>query len=113
MSKVKYLGSYNGPSYFSYDRDYMMGLESIQEAKDTFKDFYDGSVGYKSMRENADGLYIVWEEASYTRTPGTSEEDCLDVYYAIPEGSYGGYRIGEYAFRLSFGPRRGIIKENA
>lgn len=116
MRKIKYLASYFGPSYFSYDQERMMGLASISEAKRTFLDFYGGSVVYQDMRQNADGLYVEWEQHAWSRTPGTSEQDVMYVYYAheVLDGSTRGtHEINELAFVVGLGPRGGVILERA
>lgn len=110
MKKVKYLGVYTGASYFSYLTEYVMAFSSLAEAREAFRDFYDGHVRYDEYRENADGLYVLWERNKHSDTPGASEDDVLYVYAATADDE--GYLKEEYAsFQISFGKRMGIRTE--
>lgn len=113
--KLKYMAVYHGPSYFSYDDEYVMGFTSLQQAKDAFLAFQSGGVSYKSMRQNEDGNYIEWEEYVHSLCPGTTEEDYMDVYHAqeCSGGLRGTYdKSSDPYYRISLGPRKGAVVEN-
>jgi opacity protein-like surface antigen len=116
MSKTKtpkYFGVYYGPSYHSYDRERMMGFASKEDARRVFDGFYSGSVRYDEYIENTDGYLVPWSMNEYSLTPGTCEEDFIDVYSAYPGDTPGTYTYGSVLYRLSWGPRGGIVVENA
>lgn len=115
MSKAKtpkYFGVYHGPSHYSYDHERMMGFASKEDARRVFNGFHSGSVRYDEYIENIDGYLVPWSMGEYSLTPGTCEGDFMDVYSAHPDDMPGTYTYGNMLYRLSRGPRGGIV-ENA
>lgn len=111
-NKPKYFGVYSGPSYFSYDSEYVMGFASLAQARHAFRSFYNGSVWYDEYRENADGLYVPWSIGRYSLTPGTSCEDLMYLYSAHEDPTPGTYFKSEEVNRvMTFGARGGIVVE--
>lgn len=111
MNKVKYFVSYQGFSYFSADQEYMDAESSLYDA---MKSFYRRNfMGYDDVdtyRENADGEYVPWELDVRIETPGTTSEDYMDVYWAVKTGQ-GTYVLGDWAYRITLGPRKGVRAE--
>lgn len=112
MSKVKYFGSYHGPSYgsngWSEDWDAFASLKGAMEAM--WRRQEQGADDVLTYKENPHGVLVYWNE-EYVRFPATTREDCIDLYYAIPED--GGYFQGDLAYRISVGPRGGVRVEKA
>lgn len=110
--RIKYLTSYQGPSYGSVYQELMDGEQSLYSAMVSFRRRivmgYDDVSTYK---ENPEGTYVIWETDRRVGFPGTTEEDYMDLYYAIPTD--GGYTMGDWAYRISLGPRKGVRSEKA
>lgn len=107
----KYFGIYSGPSYGGYDRDYMMAFRSIREAKAAFTEFQSGSLDYDEFYCNPDGFYVPWRVGQYSATPGTSDQDYMDLYAAEKVGD-GQYLVSEDVdIRIALGPRGGVVVE--
>lgn len=111
--RTKYLAKYYGPSYFSYGLEEMEAFTSIQAAKDEMWRRLNMSYGYTTMyRENAQGYYVKWEDDIKYDLPGSTNEDTMELY-GVTEFEPGVFiRNAEPSYRLSHGPRKGVVKEN-
>ena len=110
--RIKYLVQYSGPSYSSWDQEYMDGETSLYAAMVSFR--RRNVMGYddvNTFRENPDGVHVAWELDKRVAFLGATDSDYMDVHYAIPEN--GGYVLGDWAYRLTFGPRKGVRAERA
>lgn len=103
---LRYLGVYEGPSYFGMDLDRLAGFRSVKHARDYFLDFQYGRVWYDEYRENEDGNYVLWQESGWSYTPGTTEEDTLTLYSVMSVGKGLWLRSEEPAYQISCGSRR-------
>ena len=110
MNKVKYFVSYMGPGHFNDDQEFMDAAESLHSAMLSFGNrTLRGSDRITTYRENPEGTYVLWYTDTRTDYPCMSEEDYMDVYYAVPER--GGYILGDWAYRITLGPRKGVRAE--
>ncbi len=108
--RIKYLTQYSGPSYGSLDMEHMDGEASLYCAMVSFR--RRNVMGYddvNTFRENPDGTYVAWELDRRVAFPATTNSDYMDVYYAIPVD--GGYTLGDWAYRITLGPRQGVRSE--
>jgi len=111
-NKPKYFAMYHGPSYCSYNTEFVMGVSSLKNARWLFEQFYSGSVWSDEYHENADGFYVPWSLGRYSLTPGTSREDHMDLYYANENTTPGTYIMSQaLVCRLMWGERGGIVVE--
>jgi hypothetical protein len=113
-NKPKYFATYHGPSYGSWDAsEYLMGFPSLKSAKRALRDFQGGYVGYDEYLRNPDGYHVPWRMGEYMHSPATTDQDYMDVYYAIETNTPGVYSMGEHAYRLTVGARGGVVVEKA
>lgn len=111
MSNYKYFGTYQGPSYMSYHRDFAMGFKSLADAKRAFRSFQSGDVTYDEFRENPSGFYVPWSLGLWVRTPGTTEQDYMDLCVGERRGE-GQYAVSDtIQYRLTLGARGGVVVE--
>jgi hypothetical protein len=92
------------------------------EEKDAESSLYSAMVSFRrrnvmgyddvnTYRENFDGEYVPWEMGRRVEFPGTTDEDYMDVYYAVKDDNNGTYILGDWAYRLTIGPRKGVRVE--
>lgn len=112
-SKPKYFATYHGPSYGTWDAsEYMMGVASLKEAKDLFRQFHQGWVTYDEYLRSPDGLHVPWRMSEYVSTPATTREDRMEVYAVIEDDVPGRYLMNDdIEYWLTWGPRGGIVVE--
>lgn len=112
-NKPKYFATYHGPSYnLMGDVERVMGFASLADAKDAFRSFYSGSVGYGEYQMNAEGFHVPWSMGQYVRTPATTLQDHMDLYMVLEDDVPGQYLMNdEIKYRLTWGPRGGIVVE--
>lgn len=110
--KPKYFGLYHGPSYGGWESEYVMGFFSLEDAKHTFRQFWNGYSTHDEYRENADGFYVPWDMGKYSATPATTREDFMDLYSVGEAQHCGTYFMSDSVdVRLTWGPRNGIVVE--
>lgn len=110
--KVRYLGTFHGASYGSYDIVDMDAYSSIEAARSSlFHRLVDEMDYVTTYRQNADGEYIRWENERFTRFPGTTKQDSIELHKVINDDN-GVLTIadGPY-YRLTMGPREGVKVE--
>lgn len=111
-NKPKYFAVYGGPSYLSYDRESVMAFASLKDARHGFQSFYNGGIWHDEYILNPDGYYVPWRLGAYSRTPGTSERDWMDLYVVSENSTPGTYIMSEdIECRMMFGERGGIVVE--
>ena len=119
---IKYLTSYHGPSYGSMDQIHMDGATSLYDAMQRMRQIQrDEAATTYTYEENLEGVYLPWDKqyGHYVSFPATTREDYMDVCYAIPESTTVngeeviGYVLGDWAYRISVGPRGGIRSDKA
>jgi len=111
-NKPKYFAMYHGPSYSSYDTEFVTGVSSLKQARFLFEQFYSGSVWSDEYRENGEGFYVPWFMGRYSLTPATTREDHMDLYVVHENTTPGTYILGqEIECRLMWGERGGIVVE--
>lgn len=110
MNKPKYFATYHGPSYYSYDRGRMDGFSSISSARQHMRNRQRGLDYSDEYRENEDGNMVLWNSSRRMDFPATTQSDYMDLFEAIPNGD-GTYGHSELGYRLSVGPRGGIVVE--
>lgn len=108
--KIKYLASYHGPSYRPVDQEYMDGLQNLWSAMKSMRNRQSGWAPVDTFKEDSEGTYRL-HRRGMAAFSATTYEDYMDVYYALPEE--GGYILGEWAYRISVGPRGGIRTNKA
>lgn len=105
---MKYLISYLGPGYASLDHSDMEGFQTLYDIMQSMRERQRGADTVFVYEEDAFGIYRphegLWDK--YMHFPTSTREDYMDVYYAIPED--GGYVLGNWAYRVTVGPRGGI-----
>ncbi len=112
--RIKYLATYNGPSYGTrggYDEN-MEGFASIAEAKNELDCRQRAGYGYVTTYAlNANELYVPWELSRRYSFPGTTGEDYMELYRAQSVGA-GLFQLDpDRMHRLTIGPRGGIKVE--
>lgn len=113
MSRIKYLVSYTGPSYGSLTQDDMDGMASLREAMLSMRARQRGWDDVRGYRlDVVSDVYRLVDEY-YTRFPATTQEDVMDVYHAVWDKDSEGYILGDWAYRITVGPRGGIRAEKA
>jgi hypothetical protein len=119
MDSIKYLASYHGPSYGSMDQVHMDSFQSLANAMVSManRQKYEADTLF-TYEEDSAGVYRPCPESfdRHTQFPSTTREDFMDVYHALPSDELdgkGGYILGEWAYRISVGPRGGIRVEKA
>jgi hypothetical protein len=115
MRNIKYLASYNGPSYgLGGYNDRMDGFYSLKHAMESMwsrqKDEYDHVITY---RENEITDVYQRENVHSVRFPATTRQDIMDVYYCEWSDEDEGYILGDWMYRITVGPRGGIRAEKA
>ena len=111
MSKVKYLGTYSGPSYYSYDREYAIGFDSLEAARDFFRCAQAGFAWVDEYRENEDSYYVLWSEYKCSEFPGTTDQDTLTLSH-VTHRHKGMVDMHEGAsYQITRGPRGGAVLE--
>ena len=111
MSKIRYFTQYSGPGYSSFDQEYMEAETSLYGAMVAFR--RKNVMGYDDVttfRENPEGLYVPWCSNRRVNYDGTTSEDYADLLYAVPD-EHGAYILGDWAYRLTIGPRKGVRVE--
>lgn len=110
--RIRYAGTYTGPSYGSYDlRGSMEGFTSLADAKDKFLARQETSGGYPLPVIVLDldrDLVIHAACEKHTRFPATTPEDTLVLYAVTDDGQVS----AEPFARLSAGPRGGVVRED-
>ncbi len=112
--KIKYLATYNGPSYGTYGGygDYFEGFASIQAAKDELDRRQRMEYGYTTTyAENNDDLFVIWESEKRYAFPGTTKDDSMELYAVSDAGQMQYLRDTNPSYRLTVGPRGGIQVE--
>lgn len=115
MNRVKYFGSYDGPSYGSGGwEDSFDAFSSLKGAMEAmWRRQTNECDDVKTYKENPSGFYVYWF-SGFARFPGTTRGDWMDLYYAIPdENREGAYIQGDWAYRIVVGSRGGIRVEKA
>lgn len=110
--KIKYLATYNGPSYGGWDSyEQMDAFSSIEDARQAMSLRQGGHDYVTTYKENDDNFYVPWSRGQYTEFPGTTTEDRMDLYLAVDldDGEYS--RGDDPMYRLTVGPRGGIKVE--
>jgi hypothetical protein len=112
MRKMKYFVSHHGPGLASWDQDFMDGEQSLYSAMVSFR--RRTVMGYDDVntyRENPEGVYVAWEMDRRVDFPTATEEDYMEVYHAVHVPEDGGYVLGDWAYRITIGPRKGVRTE--
>lgn len=112
MSRIKYLASYTGPSYGSVDQDRMDGFCALWRVMDSMKarqKYESDDVRYYVLNDHNDVYQLEGER--FVRFPATTQEDIMDVYHAVWDDDLEGYILGDWAYRITVGPRGGIRAE--
>ena len=106
MDKIKYLGSFSGPGYGSLDQAFMDGFTSLADGMWSMKSRQN--VGWNDVREYREDPYGVYlhKVDAYVSFPALTGEEIIDLYHALPEEE--GYILGEWAYRITVGPRGGV-----
>lgn len=112
MNKPKYFATYHGPSYGSYDMEFMDAFGTISDAMQAMRNRQMGYDYPEEYRENGDGTMVLWNSTRRMDFPATTESDYMDLFTAIPNDD-GSYSVGEFVCRLTVGPRGGIVVEGA
>lgn len=109
---IKYLGQFYDHSYQSWDQEYLTGFTSLRDAGDSLlRRLQMGRDDRPEYRENRHGLYVYWEENMYG-FPAVSESASFELYGAIWLPATQTYqRTAEPLYRLTVGPRKGIVRE--
>lgn len=111
MSKVKYFATYHGPLYGSYGMEYVDGYRSLKEAIHSMRNRQAGLDYSDEYRENEDGSMVLWYTERRSEFPGATGGDYMDLYAAFPQGD-GTYSYADHPdYRLTVGPRGGIVVE--
>jgi hypothetical protein len=111
-AKVRYLGVFNGASYYGYGLDKMDAYTSIEAARTSlFHRLVDEMDYVTTYAENADSEYVVWEKDEFTRFPATTDQDYIDLYKVIEWEDGALSRAAEPYYRLTMGPRKGVKVE--
>lgn len=109
---IRYFGTFHDASYSSYDMEFMTGYTSVRDAGDSLLRRYQmGRDDRPEFRENASGFYVPWEETMYN-FPAVTENASIILYRATwkrDERVYDRGFMGEY--RLTIGPRSGVVVE--
>lgn len=112
--RIKYLATYNGPSYGSmggYDEK-MEGFTSIADAKDELDRRQRTGYGYvTTYARNANDLYVPWELDKQYDFPGTTREDFMELYRVQRVGAGLFWLDPDPMYRLTIGSRKGIKVE--
>lgn len=112
--RIKYLASYIGPSYGSPTQDTMDGFTSLWRCLDSMKarqKYGSDDVRRYALNDHSDVYQL--ESEWFSRFPATTQEDIMDVYHAVWDNDLEGYILGDWAYRISVGPRGGIRAEKA
>jgi len=113
-TRIKYLASYEGPSYGSWGSpERMDGFTSIKAAElSMWCRQNDGCDTTQAFIIN-DEQYWVWAGEDYTRFPATTPEDCMELYEVIGDGPYGSLQVADSpSIRLTVGLRGGVTRES-
>lgn len=103
---MKYLASYEGVSYGSMDQECMKGFPNLLSAMQFMRDMQAKELQwYHEYREDSEGVYRFTGRSTIDGAVSTPR-DFMDVCYAIPDGD--GYTLGDWAYRITVGPRGGI-----
>lgn len=109
--KVRYLASYHGPSYG--ECGWVESMDAYPSLKAAEAAMRGRQLGYSYDQQfirNADELWV-HNGSNNARFPATTNEDWMDVHEVIEYGPFGSLLIAAHpAFRLSVGPRGGIIR---
>ena len=107
--KVKYLATYQGPSYGGWHVfENMEAFDSIDAAKRSMRNRQEGDTRVVSFKENGDQMHV-YDTDSYRDFPATTPMDTM-VLYQVAEGPFGSLeRFEDPTYRLSIGNRGGII----
>jgi hypothetical protein len=110
MTSIKYLSSYHGPNFKPIDQEFMVSHHTLADAMYHMRGMQRGVVTIHEYQEDWQGRYHPLKPRTGDGC-GAEREDFMDVYHALPEE--GGYILGEWAYRISVGPRGGIRVEKA
>lgn len=111
---IKYLASYEGPSYGSMSQDHMDGFSGLYEAMQSMRDRQNERwVNIRGYTLNNKTDVYQSNGTDYFRFPATTPEDVMDVYYAVWDKELEGWILGDWAYRITVGPKGGIRSERA
>lgn len=112
--RIKYLATYQGPSYGSYDAfEVMEGFVSVEAARHAMWNRQSVQFDWvDEYRRNQDGNHVVWATNTRAGFPASSNLDTMELYEVIERYSRGDIMINpEPCIRLSVGPRGGVVQE--
>ena len=113
-TRIKYLATYNGPSYGGpWAPERMDGFTSLSAAKASMWCRQHNGYDITQAFIINDEQMWVWAGEDYTRFPATTPEDHMELYEVIGDGPYGSLQVADSpSIRLTVGPRGGVIKES-
>lgn len=112
--RIKYLASYQGPSYGSMTQDTMDGFTSLWRAVQSVRTrqvYESDGVRCYTLNDHSDVYQL--ESERYVHFPVTTRDDFMDVYHATWDNGCEGYTLGDWAYRITVGPRGGVRAEKA